>query len=194
MEIEDKITETIKQSLEKFQIHIDKTIAGINIKIKEEIENLIATRLTIIEKKLEDIENSHQFHSEQYEAFCAQVGNVLLINTELKEENTKLAKRIRDLESKDQKWAKDIDDLEQYGRREMLGIGGIPRLKDENCKDLVMKIAGKLRIEINSNDVEACHRISERRYPDHHQIQIKKVKRASVVERGQVIKQEIENL
>eukprot|EP00794_Sanderia_malayensis_P001034 gene1034-360_t len=68
-----------------------------------------------------------------------------------------MIKRIRDLESKDQQRLKAIDDLEPYGRRDMVEIGGIPRQNEIN---IVVKIADKLKVSVVSSDIEACHRIS----------------------------------
>ena len=127
--------------------------------VKQEIKNLV-TSVSDINKKLGEIEGAQQFQSEQYDSFRNQIGHVLRINTELKNENEKLNLRIRDLERKDQQHTKAIDDLEQYGRREMLEIGGIPRNNGENCEEIVIELAKKLNVNLVSSDIEACHRIS----------------------------------
>eukprot|EP00794_Sanderia_malayensis_P016569 gene16569-18252_t len=41
---------------------------------------------------------------------------------------------------KDQQRSKAIDDLEQYGRRLMVEVSGIPRLQNENCEELMIEI------------------------------------------------------
>ncbi len=37
--------------------------------------------------------------------------------------------------------AKSVDDLEQYGRREMVEVYGIPRCDDENCESIILELA-----------------------------------------------------
>ncbi len=53
-----------------------------------------------------------------------------------------------------------IDNLKQYGRREMLEIGGIPRNNGENCEEIVIELAKKLNVNLASSEIEACHWIS----------------------------------
>ena len=137
-----------------------KTIVGIKDTVKTKIENTLGSRLTKIEKKLVDIENSQQFQADQYKTFRTQVGNLMRENNDLKKENGILASRIMKLEKKDDQRVKAIDDLEQYGRREMPEFGGIPRNDKENCEQIVLNIAGKIDIPLQEDDIEACHRIS----------------------------------
>ena len=71
-----------------------------------------------------------------------------------------MASRIIKLEKKDDQRVKAIDDLERYGRREMLEFCGIPRDDKENCEQIVLNIAGKIDIPLQEDNIEACHRIS----------------------------------
>ena len=145
--------EDIKQYLQSFKSDLE----GISKStVKQEIKNLV-TSVSDRNKKLAEIERAQQFQSEQYDSFQNQIGHVLRINTELKRENEELNLRIRDLERKDQQRTKAIDDLEQYGRREMLEIGGIPRNNGENCEEIVIELAKKLNVNSGSSDIEACH-------------------------------------
>ena len=162
MEMNKEIKDFILQSLSAVENRLGKTIAGIQDTVKKEIENTLGSRLTNIEKKLVDIENSQQFQADQYKTFRTQVGNLMRENIELKKENESLAFRIIKLEKKDDQRAKTIDDLEQYGRREMLEFGGIPRDDKENCEVIVLNIAEKIDIPLKEDDIEACHRISRR--------------------------------
>ncbi len=135
---------------------IKTTLSIIKSAVEQEIENLV-TSVSDINKKLAEIERAQQFQSEQYDSFRNQIGHVLRINTELKNENEKLSLRIRDLQRKDQQRTKAIDDLEQYGCREMLEIGGIPRNNGEICEEIVIELAKKLNVNLASSEIEACH-------------------------------------
>ena len=73
-----------------------------------------------------------------------------------------MASRIFKLEKKNDQRAKTIDDLEQYGRREMLEFGGIPRDNKENSEEIVLNIAEKIDIPLKEDNIQACHRISRR--------------------------------
>ena len=117
---EEKLAELLHKKFNSFKAEIEKSI-------EEKINKAFASQFKAINIKLQEIEKAQQFQSEQYESFRLQVGNVLRINTELKDENEQLLKRIRDVEKKDLQRQKALDDLEQYGRRSMIEISGIAR-------------------------------------------------------------------
>ena len=135
---QEGFNDILKKSLCEFETRLEKSfkaetecsIAG----LKAEITANFTNKLAEVDAKLLGIEKSQQFISDQYEMFRAQVGHVLKQNTDLRNENKKVATRVRDLEKKDQVLVKTIDDLEQYGRREMVEIGGIPRSRNEDCE------------------------------------------------------------
>eukprot|EP00794_Sanderia_malayensis_P002485 gene2485-2860_t len=128
--------------------------------IKEEIELLVSPRLSAIDVKLKEIEKSQSFLADQYETFRNQIGHLLADNTQIKAENEKLVARVRVLEKENKLRMKAIDDLEQYGRREMVEISGIPRQAKENCEGIVLNLASKINIDLKAEDIDACHRIS----------------------------------
>ena len=50
----------------------------------------------------------------------------------------------------------------QYLRRECIEVAGIPStVSDDNLENKVLKIFDKLRVPINPNNIEACHRIKK---------------------------------
>ena len=55
-----------------------------------------------------------------------------------------------------------INDLEQYGRKEMMNISGIPRLNRENTEKIVIDTATKIGVDLKIEDVEVSHRTSEK--------------------------------
>ena len=59
--------------------------------------------------------------------------------------------RISSLESK-------INEINQYGRRNNIEVAGIPE-SVSNLEDTVIKIGEAMNVKINSDDIEACHRL-----------------------------------
>ena len=57
---------------------------------------------------------------------------------------------------------RDLNDLEQYGRRDCVEIHGIPQEIDENVEKLVTKTGLALDIELEARDIQACHRIGRK--------------------------------
>ena len=48
--------------------------------------------------------------------------------------------------------------LEQYGRREMLEISGIPVAQDENCTDIMYKLCQITSTDVKKTKIEVSHR------------------------------------
>ena len=69
-------------------------------------------------------------------------------------------KKVKDLESSLEISKKEINDLEQYGRRTMVTVSGIPRAKDENTNNLILNLASKLDVELTEQDIDISHRTS----------------------------------
>ncbi|XP_066932691.1 uncharacterized protein [Clytia hemisphaerica] len=56
-----------------------------------------------------------------------------------------------------------VNDLEQYGRREMINISGVPRKNNENTDNIVLDIANKIGVELEVKHIAASHRTSSKR-------------------------------
>ena len=61
----------------------------------------------------------------------------------------------------------EIDNLQQYSRRENIRIHGIPepKGKKDDGEEVVMKLAEKLGINMESYDIKRAHRMGRKRLP-----------------------------
>lgn len=76
-------------------------------------------------------------------------------NTHLKERIAVLEKRVEDAETHSYL-------LEQYGRRNNVEIEGISdSISDENLESKVIDILAEIDVNVESKDIEACHRIGK---------------------------------
>ena len=76
-------------------------------------------------------------------------------NNLLREKIALLEKRVEDAESHSHL-------LEQYGRRNNIEIEGISdTVSDENLESKVISILSEIDVNVESNDIEACHRIGK---------------------------------
>lgn len=90
---------------------------------------------------------------------------------QLKDENTILRAEIEDLKEELQEKSslitdleKDVVDVQQYIRRNNIEICGIPdNIPDNELEEKVIDIATALDVKINKNDIEACHRLKDRK-------------------------------
>lgn len=66
---------------------------------------------------------------------------------------------VDDLQLKIQKQAEQIDDLEQYSRRNCLRVFGIPESDKEDTDEVIVTLAkNKLGVNIDQHDIDRSHR------------------------------------
>ena len=89
---------------------------------------------------------------------------------ELERENKKKNKKIKELEEtililtkKNKSLKSDVDELEQYSRRNYLLLHGVQENKNENTDNIVLKtMSEELDIKIEENDLDRTNRIGSR--------------------------------
>lgn len=74
----------------------------------------------------------------------------------IKQENEQLSNKIKSLEAY-------IDDMEQYSRANCLEINGVIEESNEDIIGVVKKIGETLGVQIDSNGIDACHRLGAKR-------------------------------
>ena len=93
---------------------------------------------------------------------------------ELERENKKKNEKIKELEEtidilteKNKSLTSDVDELEQYSRRNCLLLHGVQENENKNTDDIVLKtMSEELNIEIKENDLVRTHRIGNRNRKD----------------------------
>lgn len=137
------------------------TIKDVYMKLIK-IENKLK-RIDIIEKQITDMQSSLDFIDKKYEEQKLEILELKNSNVTLKTENKKLASSINSLKVEIGDLSEETNNLEQYGRREMVDIVGFPQSDEENTDNIVSDICENLNIEINVNkDIEVSHRVSSK--------------------------------
>ena len=159
---------TLKQILDVQQLILSK-LDGIEKTNKEHsatIQTLIQNTKTL-RTDLDGVITSQSLISEEFEeqkknikGLNNEIKTLKQKNTSLKTEYMNLNRSFTDINDKLRKGQGALNDLEQYGRRNMVDIGGIPRKKDEDTDDIVFKIAKKLDMTVKKDDIEISHRTS----------------------------------
>ena len=54
-----------------------------------------------------------------------------------------------------------LDDLEQYGRRENLEIRGVPLKRDKNTNEIVTSVVSSLNVRLDDNQISTSHRLAD---------------------------------
>ena len=139
--------------------------------LKDAIETMQKTLSTLATKSdLQSLKSEIGKVRDDIESFCKKtddrVSKVFDIeqkfdqlaneNTRLREQKEKLKDRLVQAES-------DLNDLEQYGRRQNIKIYNLKELENESAKDTTRRackvLTDILKVETKPENIEACHRI-----------------------------------
>ena len=128
----------------------------------KEIKQNQQQQISHLKKRIDGIETSQGFLGEKYENLRKLTDGLIKENEAIKKENQDQHAQIKGIiqELKSEKKARN--DSDQYMRRGMVEINGFPQKKDENLKDLVIKLATDMKVPISNGDVEVVHRLSTR--------------------------------
>ena len=124
--------------------------------VQQKVDNL-ANRIENMEKKFIEIEKSQDFQAEILDTQGSHVANILAENKNLKKENILINRTLNSLHEELELEKVRRNQLEQYGRREMLEISVIPVAQDENCTNIAYKLC-----QITSTDKKSKIEVSHR--------------------------------
>ena len=78
-----------------------------------------------------------------------------------------LEKTIENLAEKQKSLSSEIDDLEQYSRRNCLVLHGVNESNDENTNEIIIKtFSEELGVEIKEDDLDKSHRLGKPKRKD----------------------------
>ena len=130
------------------------------IKILVALQNQRSTDFNKLEKRMIAFEKSMDFINQQYETQKRITENLMKHNSQLESENKELRQKVTKLENNMNHISKDLDDLEQYGRRDSIEINGVSHESGEDTEKIAINIGKLLGIEFGHKDIQGCHRIS----------------------------------
>ena len=109
---------------------------------------------------MREIRKSQQFLSDQYE----EMKKYLLSTDEevktLRIANQERKDHVHKFEAESGQMQGDINNLEQYGRRECLEFQGLSWEESENTDQLVIGVSKLLQVDLSAKDISVSHRLS----------------------------------
>ena len=128
-----------------------------------ELTDITTKRLDEMDKRLSDLAKSQKLLSDQHDNFKITTDNFMKDNLKMRKELEDLQGKIKQSEKHASSAMDAVNDLEQYGRRDMIEISGIPRETDEQVEDMVVNMFHKIGLQsLNNSDIDASHRISKK--------------------------------
>ncbi|XP_066913836.1 putative leucine-rich repeat-containing protein DDB_G0290503 [Clytia hemisphaerica] len=123
--------------------------------------------MKIMKEEIAALTSSQKFISDKFDkqekeikSLTTKVKNISTENTQKDKKIDQLTERLRKASDRLKENESNINSLEQYGRKEMINIFGIPRKVNEDTDDIVLRIAERLDMELYLEDIEISHRTS----------------------------------
>ena len=146
----------------KQEENINKRLDQMANKI-DNINNNFSEKFSALENKLKDLEKSTNFVSGQYDSQKNMLNNMLKKQADLEKENSEFKKEIKSLERKIEVSYQELNDLQQYSRRECVEIAGVPTTENENSEGVAIKVFREIGVDISPDQITACHRVPSKR-------------------------------
>ena len=163
--IEDKITKRVMENIgsfvtEKCKEILEKHCVGDSLSVPATSDlNAISISIESLKHELKVLKNSTDhtigsvsYLAHEYDDFLEKISKISSINESL-------AKEIKSIECRQFKSEQQLDQLEQYGRRENLEIHGIPVMRHENTNQIIKAVAKSINVELNDSQISTSHRL-----------------------------------
>ena len=128
-----------------------------NTRNSNEDEKMISKESEFIISSLRSLfdQNFKELRSEMSDLKDVIIKDLIEENKKLRESNNKLKDKMMELES-------EINEINQYGRRNNLEISGIPEdIRMDKLEEKAIEILGKVNVKVESRDIEGCHRLGK---------------------------------
>lgn len=122
----------------------------------------VTEKFSLLLTELQSIRESQNFLSKKFDAIEKRLNHTEEELKITKKENIKLKEDIKHLKTSIASYSGQLNELEQYGRRDCLEIKGIPYNKEECTDEIVVSVAKKTGINITKNDISISHRLPSR--------------------------------
>lgn len=127
------------------------------LSIRDELRN----GLKDTNSKLSEVVKLQAHLSEKYDELSASLE---LVN-DLKKKVETLEVSLEEKDKKIQELQRNLQQNEQYGRRNQIEVGGVTETEGENVEDIVINVARSMQINLSPADIQASHRILSRTSP-----------------------------
>jgi uncharacterized protein YoxC len=123
--------------------------------IRREIRAAIRVEMAPINEKLQELQNSVHYISNQYDELIKSTNKIILDHKNMQVECEQLRTTVSGMSQR-------IDQLEQYLRNNNLEIQGVPEHKNENIVSIVNKIANVVSLKLEDTDILNSTRVAHK--------------------------------
>ncbi|XP_077977428.1 uncharacterized protein LOC144432989 [Glandiceps talaboti] len=110
-------------------------------------------KIPTVERKLSELQTSVEYISNFFDVYQKRMEEIQIENKNLKEQLEVVSGNMSTTQ-------KELQDLQQYSRRNNLEIHGVPEHPDEDTDTIVKKVAEASGVNISKYDIDISHRLA----------------------------------
>ena len=136
---------------------------------KKQLESIFDQKLKPISDSIGEMNESMKFLNSSFEEIKSKVGSlednlnkVVKDNRFLQQETLRLSDENKKLSNLANGLSKELNDIQQYLRRDCCEITGIPPVQNESTDEIVIKIALLMGLNLNVKEISVSHRLPTR--------------------------------
>ena len=126
---------------------------------KEDLISVIEEIFDPIRKQISKMEEAVNFMNERFDEVLKNVNKLEATVDEVKKENQWLKCEVLRLSEALHQHTEELNDIEQYARRDCVEISGVPPEDGEDTDEITTKITTLMDLEIDSSDISTSHRL-----------------------------------
>jgi hypothetical protein len=127
--------------------------------LEEILENKLNEKLKPICESMIALKDSLEFLSDKYDSVDKRVEELEEKYLRIIRENKFLTVEVSRLSESLNHVSAEMDNMNQYGRRECCKISGLPVEPSEDTNDLIIKVGSLMGVELKESDISVSHRL-----------------------------------
>lgn len=130
-----------------------------NLITVEVLEGILDNKLKPMLSTMDELKGTVQFLSDKFDLTIKKVQELeekLLITDQ---ENKHLKTEVSRLSTLVAHTVEELNNVQQYSRRDCVEISGIPEIRDENTNKLVIAVGTLIGVQVNESDISLSHRL-----------------------------------
>ena len=184
-ELEAKITNRVLQKIETIVVKKCEEIFSCkgNEKRDDDLARLLKNEIVTsksdwlhLESEIGKLNERHDhilgsvtYLASEYDDFLNEIKRINKQNSQLMQKMKNLEQIVTKFDNQQTNTEKQLEELEQYGRRENLEIHGIPLADNEDTGKIVQIVAKALKVQLSKSDISTSHRLFNSNLNDQHQ-------------------------
>ena len=184
-ELEGKITNRVLQKIETIVVKKCEEIFSCkgNEKGDDDLARLLKNEIVTsksdwlhLESEIGKLNERHNhilgsvtYLASEYDDFLNEIKRINKQISQLMQKMKNLKQIVTKFDNQQTNTEKQLEELEQYGRRENLEIHGIPLADNEDTGKIVQTVAKALKVQLSKSDSSTSHRLFNSNLNDQHQ-------------------------